>query len=637
MKPSLLTAILWLLLSTVASAQQVAKSLTAANGQFIGFYEFKPAAYATNPTAKFPLIIFMHGIGERGNGTTELNRVLANGIPKYINNGHPMTFTWDGSQHSFLVLSPQLSSSLGFWYTFHVEEMIKYAKQNLRVDTNRIIVTGLSLGGGGVWTYASSNATNANTAAAIVPVCGTCAITDASIIANGSLPIWGFHANNDGTVAVGCTAGGISSINSYGPAVTPLMTIYPDGGHGIWDRAYDYNYTWQNPNVYEWMLNQNRSLPINQLPVANAGPNLTISTSKAFVNLSGTASTDPDGRIVRYVWRKVSGPAAGSIVTPVSSNGLTTVTNLTLAGTYVYEVKAIDNRAGWSVSTVTVTVVSGSAANINPVAIAGSDITTTSTTINLNGGNSYDPDGNSVTYAWSKVSGPGTYAISNGTSSVPTIYNLSNGTYEFELVTTDNLGAIDRDTVVVYENFVILPEFFRTSAVRSSLDKVSLFWSIAQENEGSVYTIERSTDGKTFIATGTVKGQAGGAAQYAYEFIDQPGAGLYYYRIRLTSPGAQALYSSLMSVVVNGKEGGMQLFPNPARNEVKLLLPSNTGNELQLRMMNSEGKQVFSRRITPSEADKLITIPVQHLLPGIYLVMVSDERNRIGVKKLVKN
>src|ERR1700754_482709 len=113
--------VLCLVWSVCAPAQQIARSLTASNGQFIGFYEYKPTDYSANPTTKYPLIIFMHGIGERGNGTTQLSRVAGNAIPKYINAGHKMRFFWNGKWETFLVLSPQLSDQLGSWQPWYVE------------------------------------------------------------------------------------------------------------------------------------------------------------------------------------------------------------------------------------------------------------------------------------------------------------------------------------------------------------------------------------------------------------------------------------------------------------------------------------------------------------------------------------
>src|SRR5260221_12682476 len=111
-----------LLITVLASAQQAAKGLTASNGVFIGFEEYKPTDYAANPNTKYPLIIFLHGIGERGNGTTELANINANGIPKYISQGNPMRFQWNGKSETFLVLSPQLSASYGWWQNFYVDE-----------------------------------------------------------------------------------------------------------------------------------------------------------------------------------------------------------------------------------------------------------------------------------------------------------------------------------------------------------------------------------------------------------------------------------------------------------------------------------------------------------------------------------
>ena len=118
----------------VAFSQQVAKQIpnaTSPDGR-IGFLEFRPSDYGSQ---LHPLIIFLHGIGERGNGTSQINTVAANGIPNQCANGATMRFTVAGQTSSFVVLSPQLSASYGYWPPYYLTEMINYAKANLRQNS----------------------------------------------------------------------------------------------------------------------------------------------------------------------------------------------------------------------------------------------------------------------------------------------------------------------------------------------------------------------------------------------------------------------------------------------------------------------------------------------------------------------
>lgn len=444
---------LGVLLSLTVSAQHVPKSLTASNGQFIGFYQYTPTNY--NSSTKYPVIIFLHGIGERGNGTTDLPNLLGLGVPGAINGGHNMTFTWNGKTETFLVLSPQLDTKYGSWQNFYVEEMINYAKKNLSIDENRIYLTGLSLGGGGVWSYSGATVDNAKKLAAIGVCCGTCQNLNYCNYATANLPVWAFHANDDGTVGAGCTTGAISAINKCNPAVAPYMTIWPDGQHWIWGRVFSTDYSWQNPNIYEWFLGQDKSKAVNKRPVAEAGSALSILNTLGVVTLDASKSTDADGKIVRSIWRKISGPAYGNITAAVSINGNTTVTGLTLAGTYQYELKVVDDRADWSLDTVTVTVGVGSGTTTNklPTASAGADVTITLPTNSVTlTGTGTDADGYIAAYGWTKSSGPTSGTIVSSTSAKTEISNLAEGTYTFKLTVTDNNSATATDEVTVVVN-----------------------------------------------------------------------------------------------------------------------------------------------------------------------------------------
>jgi predicted esterase len=472
------------LVTLTVSAQQVPKSLTAANGQFIGFYQYTPTDYTTSK--KYPVIISLHGVGEKGNGTTELNRLLGIGVAGAINGGHNMTFTWNGKTETFLVLSPQLDGKYGSWQNFYVEEMINYAKRNLSIDENRIFLTGLSLGGGGTWSYAGASLDNAKKLAAIGVCCGTCPGINFSNLTNANLPVWAFHAQDDATVGAGCTTGSIYKMNELNPAVKPYMTLWPDGQHWIWGRVYSTDNSWQNPNLYEWFLGQDKSKPVNKRPVANAGNPLSILTGLGIVTLSGAGSTDEDGKIVRYIWRKLSGPAYGTINASISLDGRTTVTGLNWPGTYVYELTVVDDRADWSTSTVTVTVGSGGPSNQAPVVNAGSDqtITLPASSVTLNG-SATDADGSISKYAWTKVSG-GNATFGNAGAASTTVSGLTEGTYSFRLTATDNVGATGSNDVTVTVKAASIPSNPGAKIANAGPDKSVTTASTTLDGSGSV-------------------------------------------------------------------------------------------------------------------------------------------------------
>ncbi len=344
-------------------SQRTPQVVQGPRGNKIGFYQFLPPGYSQTSAEKHPLIIFLHGIGEKGTGREpDINRLNCCGIPKYIDAGHSMHFTWMGKTESFVVLYPQLASKYGTWQTYYVDALIKFAKENLNIDSNRIFLSGLSLGGGGTWVYASASLKNARNLAGIVPVVSPCFMTNGCNIANARLPVLTIHALDDVMASPACTINAIKSITECGAAATPNLIMYPTGGHYIWvRRTYDTAYNFFNPNVFEWMLAQNRLFKPNKKPIANAGRNITISSASGRAVLDASASVDPDGKVVRYVWQKASGPSAGLIENDLTAHP--TVTLLKMPGVYTFRVRVIDDRAEWSTADVRITVVDGGVIN----------------------------------------------------------------------------------------------------------------------------------------------------------------------------------------------------------------------------------------------------------------------------------
>ena len=427
------------------------KSLKAANGEHIGFNEFLPEDYRKTGE-RHPLIIFLHGIGERGDGKKDLSKAVSAGLPKFIRQGHKMRFQVNGKWESFVVLVPQLDSKYGYWRNFYTEEMIKYAKANLNIDPNRIFLTGMSLGGGGVWEFASSSPENAKSLAAIVPVCGTCRLSSAANIAKSNLPIWAFHAEDDKTVTVACTNNAIRNILNAGPLIEPLVTIWPNGNHGIWDRVYDPNSSYVKPNIYIWMLNQASTSgntggkSPNQQPVANAGPDQEITLPKNTVTVDGGKSEDKDGKITGYKWTKVSGPDQFKIQQP--NNKKTEITNL-VEGNYTFRLTVTDDKNATAFDDVIIKV--KKAPNQKPVAKAGpdQDITLPKNTAVLDGSGSEDKDGKITSYKWTKVSGPNQFKIQQPNNKKTEITELVEGTYTFRLTVTDDANASATDDVII--------------------------------------------------------------------------------------------------------------------------------------------------------------------------------------------
>jgi len=185
----------------------------------------------------------------------------------------------------------------------------------------------------------------------------------------------------------------------------------------------------------------------NVAPVANAGPNQTVTTG-ATVTLNGSGSSDADGNPLTYLWSFVSIPAgSGATLT-----GPTTVKPTFLAdktGQYVVQLIANDGVISSTPATVTITTTPG---NTAPVANAGPDQTVQlGTTVTLNGSGSNDVDGNPLTYQWALITMPpgSTAKLSSPTIVMPTFVADRAGDYVVRLLVNDGKVNSATDTVTI--------------------------------------------------------------------------------------------------------------------------------------------------------------------------------------------
>lgn len=185
----------------------------------------------------------------------------------------------------------------------------------------------------------------------------------------------------------------------------------------------------------------------NRPPVAVAGADEVTVLARDSVLLDGSASSDPDGSIVAWGWRKVSGPASFSLSHPA---GAKTTAGALGEGVYLFELTVTDNGGAQDRDTVQVTV-RRNGGNQPPVALAGADTTLTlpANGAILDGKASYDPDGTITAYRWAKIEGPSAFLIDDPAAATTGVQNLFPGVYRFELAVTDNDGLTAKDTVQV--------------------------------------------------------------------------------------------------------------------------------------------------------------------------------------------
>jgi predicted peptidase len=196
----------------------------------IDYLLFLPQGYQESKQS-WPLMLFLHGSGESG---TNLAKVKAHGPPKIVETK---------PDFPFILVSPQ--SPRRGWTNQTLMALLDDVIANYRVDTNRIYLTGLSMGGFGTWSLAAAHPEKF---AAIIPICGGGKTADAQKLA--ALPIWVFHGAKDPTVPVERSREMVAAIKAAGGNVK--YTEYPEGKHDCWTETYN------NPEIYTWLLAQKR-------------------------------------------------------------------------------------------------------------------------------------------------------------------------------------------------------------------------------------------------------------------------------------------------------------------------------------------------------------------------------------------
>jgi predicted peptidase len=211
----------------------------------------KPKSY--DPNSRYPLVLFLHGAGERGNDNkAQLKHVVSIFVQPENREKYPC-----------FVLVPQCPSGR-MWaeVDFRAEthkmpekpslpmaltiKVIEQLKKEFSIDEDRVYVMGLSMGGYGTW---DAIARYPDMFAAAVPMCGGGDETTAPKIAR--LPIWNFHGQKDPLIKVSRSRSMIEAVRKAGG--NPKHTEYPEAGHDCWTPAS------KEPELLPWLFSQKRS------------------------------------------------------------------------------------------------------------------------------------------------------------------------------------------------------------------------------------------------------------------------------------------------------------------------------------------------------------------------------------------
>ncbi len=198
---------------------------------------FLPHGYDQDKKKQWPLMLFLHGAGERGSNIT---KVTVHGPPKIVK---------ERADFPFILVSPQCPAG-GTWSDDALLGLLDEVIKKHRVDKSRIYLTGLSMGGYGSW---SLGLKYPERFAAIAPICGGGDVLPILLPAPGKeatlkrLPVWVFHGAKDNLVPLAESERMVNALKRAGNENVKL-TVYPEAGHDSWTETYN------NQELYEWFL-----------------------------------------------------------------------------------------------------------------------------------------------------------------------------------------------------------------------------------------------------------------------------------------------------------------------------------------------------------------------------------------------
>lgn len=199
----------------------------------LSYLVYLPKSYNTN--IKMPLILSLHGSGERGKNIEDVKKW---GIHKLLRSN---------DDFPFIVVSPQCPNGEIWEMQFNaLKDLLDKIENDYNIDAERIYLTGYSLGGYGTWNFAILNPERFS---AIVPISGG-AISPKKALCLKNLPIWVAHGDNDTAVDLEESKRIVDCLKKYNSNI--IFKVYEGRGHEVCTTAYE------EPELFQWLLKQKK-------------------------------------------------------------------------------------------------------------------------------------------------------------------------------------------------------------------------------------------------------------------------------------------------------------------------------------------------------------------------------------------
>lgn len=601
---------------------------------------YNPAA---NDGKKYPLLIFLHGLGENDTKYLSPNSYNYDNHWQLLQGPHEFDTAIQGGTYDGYVLAPQLQnaarSSPTTFYPGILNDIINivnYMIANNKVDPFHIVVNGLSEGGLGCWDFLNQFPTYISSCAPISsPITF---IADSNYISNKRYtPIWCAQGGTDTHPSPAETKVVADSMFKYG--VNFKETIYPGVGHGTW------YYFWKEPGFWSFV---NRSYSSN--PWALYGK------SQFWPGEPVKATIGVNLGFEEYEWRR-----NGTLINTANTN------EIKVTGVGVYDAR-IKRNGVWSDWSHVPVAVRGGIYRIETedwVAMKGAQLQLTKDvdgnlnvtgigngewmdytiepyltgTYNLNLRLASANNGAKFQIRGSDSSILATVTVPNtgGTQSWQTVsvsFPLTAGTKNIRIKSISNTAFNINWMEFTMEGMSLLPVKFVYFNTQCKSDGVNLQWKTAQEQNVLKYSVEKSSDGTRWSEVGVVA-SAPGSGEKNYAFTDKTLNAANFYRIVEYDYSGQTTISSVVrsSCSLNTQ---VSLYPNPSSGNSSLNITLERGTRTNIKVMDSRGALMQQKTIQLPVGTTSIPLNLNGYAAGVYTVYLQFNDETTTLKMIKK-